>query len=221
MTSKSEILYQAVLEAIHENLPKFQPSASMSDWEPATRNAFKEIFPQVKIYGCLFHYTQRIWAKTQSWTYSKFQKFSRNCSLHQTTYGDPFLPASLINPTFASYRCRILKILKCQKLRSYCKNRWLNRICPEELSIYDIRIATNNGAESYHSKLKSIIRTSHPRIWTFMATLNAIIQDTYNDIGRLRMYREISWPRKEQDIKNSERRSICKQKLSDGNYTPW
>ena len=54
-----------------------------------------------------------------------------------------------------------------------------------------------------------------------MTTLNEIIQDTDNDIGRLRMDREISRPRKKQDIKNSERRSICKQKLSDGDYTPW
>ena len=225
MTSKSEILYQAVWEAIHENLPEFQPSASMSDWEPAARNAFKEIFPQVKIYGCWFHYTQRIWAKTQSLALTQnFKNSLETAAYIKQIMAIPFLPASLINPTFNFLQMPNLEdseMSKLEKLRSYCKKRWLNRICPEELSIYDITIATNNGAESCHSKLKSIIRTSHPRIWTFMATLNEIIQDTDNDIGRLRMDREISRPRKKQDIKNSERRSICKQKLSDGDYTPW
>ncbi|KAI6661882.1 hypothetical protein LOD99_9765 [Oopsacas minuta] len=74
---------------------------------------------------------------------------------------------------------------------------------------------------SYHSKLKSIIRTSHPRRWTFMATLNDIIRDTDNDIGGLRLGRELSRLRKKVDIKNDVQRSICKEKLHDGAYTPW
>ena len=37
----------------------------MSDWEPAARNAFKAVHPEIKMYGCWFHYTQRIWAKAQ------------------------------------------------------------------------------------------------------------------------------------------------------------
>ena len=32
----------------------------MSDWEPASRNAFNEIHPQIRILGCWFHYTH-IW----------------------------------------------------------------------------------------------------------------------------------------------------------------
>ena len=38
---------------------------SMADWEPAAINAFKAIYPGIKMYGCWFHYTQRIWAKAQ------------------------------------------------------------------------------------------------------------------------------------------------------------
>ena len=45
-------------------------------------------------------------------------------------------------------------------------------------------------------------------------------KDTDNDIGRLRMGREISRPRKKRDINNSERRSICKQKLFCGEHNP-
>ena len=46
------------------------------------------------------------------------------------------------------------------------------------------------------------------------------IQDTDNDIGRLRMGREISRPRKKQDDNNEERGNICKQKLSCGDHNP-
>ena len=41
MTAKTQELYQAVLEIIYTNIPQFRPLASMSDWEPAARNAFK------------------------------------------------------------------------------------------------------------------------------------------------------------------------------------
>ena len=111
--------------------------------------------------------------------------------------------------------------MKLQKLKEYFKNRWLSQIQPAELSFYNLDISTNNAAESYHSKLKSLVRTCHPRIWTFMATLNQIIQDTDNDIGRLQQALEISRPRKKKDVQNFERRSIIKQKLRDGEYNPW
>ena len=41
MTSKSQDLYKSILENLNLNVPDFQPSATMSDWEPAPRNAFK------------------------------------------------------------------------------------------------------------------------------------------------------------------------------------
>ena len=54
-----------------------------------------------------------------------------------------------------------------------------------------------------------------------MKTLNEIIQDTDNEIGRLRQGREISRPRKKKHIKNDEHRSLFKQRLTDGLYSPW
>ena len=65
MTAKTQCLYREVLESLITHIPEFKPVASMSDWERASRNAFKDVFPQIRIYGCLFHYTQCIWAKVQ------------------------------------------------------------------------------------------------------------------------------------------------------------
>ena len=65
LTAKSQELYKKVLDSLVAYIPEFKPVATMSDWELASRNAFKEIFPQTRLYGCLFHYTQRIWSKVQ------------------------------------------------------------------------------------------------------------------------------------------------------------
>ena len=116
-------LYTAVLEDLASLIPQFQPKGSMSDWEPAPRNAFKEIYPQMKLYGCWFHFTQRIWAKTQ------------------------------------------------------------------KLGL--------------------------------MTHINEIIKDTDNDISRLYQGREISRPRAKTDLKIGEHRLSLKQKLNNGELTPW
>ena len=57
MTAKSQELNKAVLESISAKIPQFKPLASMSDWEPTARNAIKEVYPQITIHGCWFHYT--------------------------------------------------------------------------------------------------------------------------------------------------------------------
>ena len=73
----------------------------MSDWEPAARNAIKEVYPQITVYGCWFHYTQCIWRKTQKLGLSN--AFKNNIQIQtfiRQLMAIPFLPASLINPTY-------------------------------------------------------------------------------------------------------------------------
>ena len=196
LTAKSQDLYQAVLKTISTNLPNFKPLVSMSDWEPAARNSFKDVFPHIKMYGCWFHFTQRIWMKSQKLGLS--QGFINNHEI--TNYikqlmAIPFLPASLIHPTFGFLQMPTLEVtemVKLEKLKKYFQKHWLSQIKPERLSIYELNITSNNAAESYHSKLKSTIKTGHPRIWTFFKILNEIIQDVDNDIGNLPQGREIS-----------------------------
>ena len=80
-----------------------------------------------------------------------------------------------------------------------------------ELSVFDTQAATNNAAESYHAKLKVIVKTSHPRIWNFLSTLNNIIEDTDNDIYRLRLGKIIFRPTKKKYMLKSKQREDYEQ----------
>ena len=91
---------------------------------------------------------------------------------------------------------------------------------PEELSNFDLEDVINNGAESYHAKLNSIIKTSHLRIWNLMIVLSNIISDYDYEIARLKQGGEITRSRKKRDRIIDERRTKGKEKLSSGNYTP-
>ena len=134
----------------------------------------------------------------------------------------PFLPASLISPTFNLITTRNAPALdssvglKLEKLKKYIKKHWLAYISPEELSIFEVSISSNNGAESYHAKLKARIRSSCPRIWVFTSHLNDIIIDTDNDMGRIRQF---SRAKKLNYVQIDDRRKVSKERLISGEYT--
>ena len=91
------------------------------------------------------------------------------------------------------------------------RRRWLWQTTSEELFIHEDKLTTNNGAECYHSKLKSIIKISHPRIWTLMTTLNDKITDT------IILGEDTSRPRKKKNVLQSLNKSIC----TDTNSHPY
>ena len=86
----------------------------------------------------------------------------------------------------------------------YFQKHLLNAISPEELSIFALKYGTNNGAESYHARLKSAIKSSHQRIWSFMHTLNNIIADFDNEMARLKQGLEITRLRNTEITENAE-----------------
>ena len=79
----------------------------------------------------------------------------------------------------------------------------------EELSINHLNISTNNAAESYHSKLRSILKTHRPRIWTFMTAVNNIMEAVDNDMGRLCLGKEICRSKQKVYVKIEEQRRTC------------
>ena len=111
MTSKSQELYSAVLESLVTHIPQFKPLALMSDWEPAPRNALKEIYPQMKIYGCWFHFTQCVWRKTQKLGLTRSFKDNVQVSKFiRQLMAIPFLPAALIIPTYNLIETPVLPV---------------------------------------------------------------------------------------------------------------
>ena len=139
MTSKSQKLYIAILDRIFSNLPNFKPMTVISDWESAPRNSFKEIYPNININGCWFHYTQRIWAKVQKLGLTQsFHENNEITKFVKQLMAIHFLPASLIRPTFLFIQAPDLSAtesMKMNKLVKYFKRRWLLQTTPEELYI--------------------------------------------------------------------------------------
>ena len=110
------------------------------------------------------------------------------------------MPEALIYPTASLLQTPTVhhsERSKLEKLQGFLKRRWLRQVTPQELTIYGLTSATNNADESYHSKIKSLVETPHPRIWNFLESISQKIEDTDNDIGRLLEGSKISRPRKD------------------------
>lgn len=52
MTSRKVGLYRKVFKFLKDKVPNFRPPQMMADYEKAMRNAFKEVFPMARLYGC-------------------------------------------------------------------------------------------------------------------------------------------------------------------------
>lgn len=69
MTSKTEQLYQQVLEHMSEVATKidieFNPSVILTDFERGMINAFQREFPDSRHSGCFFHLSQNMWKRVQ------------------------------------------------------------------------------------------------------------------------------------------------------------
>ena len=226
LTGKSQELYEAILFRIKSIVPRFNPQIAMSDWEIAPRNAFKTAYNGIKLQGCWFHYTQRICKMVQKCNLvnaynnnTAFKNFLRNIMAL------PFLPPDTIQPIFIEITIPDLNLSDNQvvdfgKLKRYLQRRWIYQVSSEELSIWHHGISTNNGAESYHGRLKSSIKCKQPRIWNFLETLNEIIIDMDNELARLKDGLPITRARKKKCLINDEHRSKCKEKLIEGSYSP-
>ena len=171
MTAKDQNLYKAVLNDILKLIPQFQPEVTMSDWEAAPRNAVKEIYPNVKHYGCWFHFSQRVWQRTQKLglveTFTENQEFA---TYVRCLMAIPFLPSDLIQETYNNLKSPDLPVanrIHLENLKKYFRMRWLNQISAEELSIFESDITTSNGAESYHAKLKGRITPEYGALCQF------------------------------------------------------
>ena len=61
MTCKSEAIYTATLFKIKAIALQMNPLSAMGDWETASRNGIKTVYPNIALYGCWFHHNQAVW----------------------------------------------------------------------------------------------------------------------------------------------------------------
>lgn len=65
LCNKAEQTYVRVFRKLKEIEPLLEPATVMSDFESASLNAIREVFPSSELVGCFFHLAQNLWRKIQ------------------------------------------------------------------------------------------------------------------------------------------------------------
>lgn len=180
MPSKSFNAYLSFLKILSEKYDLKAPDYLILDFEAASFNSFKTIFPRTKIYTCLFHFSQIIWRKIQSLGYTSIYN-SNSCFNFQVRLimALAFVPSNDIQAMGDKLLNYFERENSCENtyvLFQWFKKKFINaETCsinhrPEVWSVY-MRVKKNlprttNSMEGFHRHLNNVCETNHPSILT-------------------------------------------------------
>lgn len=174
MSDKKESTYSALFDVLHARFPEWKLEKIHLDFEVATSNALRIIFPNIKIKKCYYHFTNSLWRKAKSLGI-KTKLYRRIVGLCTAL---PLLPESHVKGgwDYIQLQCADLKNNKINTFIAYMKRTWLKSdTCIREWCVSNERHRTNNVAESYNSVINRKINKSY-------VTINKLLHVLRDDI---------------------------------------
>ena len=156
MSGKRKKDYKKVLQEILKMLPtKPRVKTIIGDFERAIWNALTAVYPDVQLKGCLFHWTQALWRKTQELGLQR--AYSEDRGTHKfirKLMALPFLPSEHIQPLFDKMVERATS-QQLTELVTYVESTWITSEMwpPATWSVFMRSTRTNNDIEGWHFRL--------------------------------------------------------------------
>ena len=112
--------------------------------------AVREVFPDARLKGCVFHWVQAVWRNVQH--YGLVVSYRENEAVHKyirQLMALPFLPAAHIQETFENLRPHAERLPQLVSLVDYIERQWLRNpvFSISEWSVFRHTIRTNNDVE--------------------------------------------------------------------------
>lgn len=175
MTRRTIEAYFSALEFVNQNLFGLKGAGIIIDFENAMRAALKKISPDLRVYGCLFHFMQALTRQMQSMN-ALYELIRTNVDakiLFRKIQSLALLPANLIKGEFISLLREALDVHKFSAFApflDYFKNQWLSRVKPAHFSVFKLNDRTTGPAEAFNGKLNKSFRT-HGSFFNFVEQL--------------------------------------------------
>jgi hypothetical protein len=125
MTGKKKRLFRDIFQNLKYNYPAINPTVIMSDFELALARALKIIFPDSRIAGCRFHFSQAIFRNLNGAVYKLHHEYKKNSMVNRwlrKVMALPLLPEQQIKAQLRVLKDQIVKfptIQLRQKLRKF------------------------------------------------------------------------------------------------------
>ncbi|MEM7106559.1 MAG: hypothetical protein AAF502_25780 [Bacteroidota bacterium] len=147
-------------------------STISSDFEIAIHKGAKNVFPNINIRGCFFHYGQAIYNKVKSMGWAAVYKndYSFYVSIRRLI-ALGMVPA----PQKYRYFVEIYNDSTDPRYHKFCDDyfvrTWLIRYSQNIWDWYNVQKRTNNDVEGWHNRLNKFFSTPHLSLYRFVATL--------------------------------------------------
>lgn len=176
MTRRTIDAYTSALNFVKKNIIDLDGAAGIIiDYENAMRIALKNVFPNIPVYGCLFHFTQALYRKMASMPeLFKIVRSNQDAKfLFRKFLALAFLPADKVKDVFVLLLREALETYKFNEFApfiEYFKNQWLIRVKPVHFSVFKLETRTTGSAEAFNGKINKTFRT-HGAFFQFVEAL--------------------------------------------------
>lgn len=158
--------YELIFNRLKLMISNVEVTDCMSDYESATRKAFRNVFPKATISGCYFHYVQAIVKafKRYGLNEPKFEESMQSvCAL-------ALLPNDYVIAGFKQISKSFKKSIRWKKFEDYWYEQWAEA----NISVYGLKNRTNNYAETLNKTLNQLMEANRPDIWSLIHNLKTL-----------------------------------------------
>ncbi len=197
LKSKRQAVYAEVYRILRQNILRIRPEIPiatanmMMDFELAERNAFSEVFPEIQVRGCTFHYGQAIIRKIGQIGLKEQYGDAESMLRAWIRYilALPMLPSFVIVDVWNGFLCDPRNLTNHQGIpypapsaadwdkmmifAQYFVKTWLSRTADWNHFTNDTR-RTNNIPEAFHSKVKRMFGHAHSSLHHFLHFLQQL-----------------------------------------------
>ncbi|KAK3909601.1 Elongation factor 4 [Frankliniella fusca] len=167
MRRRTEEAYTALFNYLRTIAPDLRPTRIHCDFERATINALRQLFPDCPIVGCLWHYAVACSSKARKLGLSELAADNDLVfSFIKCLCAAPLLPTGLIEPGVEEIWREVQAsgwADELEPLFDYFRGQWLPRAA--ELSVFGHPERTNNCSESDNHMMANILPQNRPNIW--------------------------------------------------------
>ncbi|KAE8741288.1 hypothetical protein FOCC_FOCC013176 [Frankliniella occidentalis] len=190
MTRGTSTAYAAVLQKLKELGLRGQ--AVVTDWDDGQRKGWKEAFPNMKQWGCYFHFLRAMYRNAKG-----LQKFLTTSTglvsrVLRMLAAIPRLEAEHMLEAFdiiwsmasdlTNEQATEQEVAALLRYLQYFKREWLSGNKPADLSVKGRVIHTTSGQESLHRQLNTSLNNyGHPSFWKFLTLIRRLEHKAYYD----------------------------------------
>lgn len=171
MVEKTYEAYREVWQRLKQELPQWNVTHYMGDFDKAMRKAVRLEFPGVRTYGCYFHFAQALVkrARQEGLGVAIRERGSLVRKLFLSLTALPLLPPGEIASTFDYYSTRAVNSdARFIPFVAYMRAEWLVKVKPLGFSVYRAPegTRTNNAVESHNAELlRNVNFKEHGPVW--------------------------------------------------------